>query len=93
MNTDNKLQTLDGLIARLKELREIAGRDCEVVCGQSFNSERELLTITMVSLDSCPQKLSEHIAILVELKLFIEERKKALLEYQRKQFEKTSSTV
>ena len=93
MNTDNELQTLDGLIARLKKLREIAGRDCEVVCGQSFNSERELLTITMVSLDSCPQKQSEHIAILVEPKLFIEKRKKALLEYQRKQFEKTRSTV
>ena len=93
MNTDNKLQTLDGLIQRLIELREIAGRDCEVICGQSFNSERELLTITMVSLDSYPQKQSEHIAILVEPKWFIEERKKALLEYQRKQFEKASSTV
>lgn len=93
MNTDNKLRTLDGLIQRLIELRDIAGRDCEVVCGQSFNSERELLTITMVSLDSCPQRQSEHVAILVEPKLFIEERKKAVLEYQRKQFKKVSSTL
>ena len=38
MNTDNKLTTLDGLIQRLTELREIAGKDCTVVFGKSFDS-------------------------------------------------------
>lgn len=63
---DNKLMTLDGLIERLTELREIAGKDCPVVVGKSFDSKKERLKITLVSLDSSPKKGKQHVAFLVE---------------------------
>ena len=86
MNTDNELSTLDGLIRRLTELREMAGQDCSVVCGKSFDSTKEQLTITMVSLDSCPQAKTKQVAILVEPKRSVEEQNSAFLDWQEKQF-------
>lgn len=88
MNTENKLISLDELIQRLIELREIAGQDCQVVCGKSFDSTKEQLSITMVSLDSCPQTKAKQVSILVEPKISAEERHSAFLEWQTKQFKR-----
>jgi hypothetical protein len=63
---NNKLMTLDGLIERLKELREIAGCDCPIVLGKSFDSRKERLKLTMVSLDSMANGSNKHVAMLVE---------------------------
>lgn len=89
MDTENKLIGLDGLIQRLTELREIAGQDCQVVCGKSFDSIKEQLFITMVSLDSYPQTKVKQVAILVEPKISAEERRSAFLEWQTKQFKRS----
>jgi len=62
----NKLMTLDGLIERLTELRDIAGEDCPIVVGKSFDSKKERMKITLVSLDSSPEKGKQHVAFLVE---------------------------
>ncbi|MBP5457616.1 MAG: hypothetical protein J6Y37_14085 [Paludibacteraceae bacterium] len=62
----NELMTLDGLIQRLTELREIAGGDCPVIIGKSFDSKKERLKFTMVSLDSTPLKGTQCVAMLVE---------------------------
>jgi len=86
MDTKNELISLDGLIQRLTELRDIAGQDCQVVCGKSFDSTKEQLSITMVSLDSCPQTKVKQVAILVEPKLSPEEQSIAFYEWQNKQF-------
>ena len=88
MNTENKLISLDGLIQRLTELREIAGQDCQVVCGKSFDSTKEQLSITMVSLDLCPQTKAKQVAILVEPKRSAEERHSDFLEWQKEQFKR-----
>ena len=58
--------TLDGLIERLTELRDIAGEDCPIVVGKSFDSKKERMKITLVSLDSSPKKGKQHVAFLVE---------------------------
>ena len=62
----DKLNTLDGLIERLQELRETNGGDCPVVAGKSFDSTKERHKITMVSLDYCPQRQESKVAILFE---------------------------
>ena len=88
MNIENKLISLDELIQRLTELREIAGQDCQVVCSKSFDSAKEQLFITMVSLDLCPQTKAKQVAILVESKMSAEEWDSAFLEWQNKQFKR-----
>lgn len=71
---NNELMTLDGLIQRLTELRENAGTDCPIIIGKSFDSTKEQLTITMVSLDLYPQAKKQEVAILVEPKSYIEKK-------------------
>ena len=63
---DNKLRTLDGLIERLTELREIAGKDCPILLGKSFDSKKERMKITMVSLDSFSKSGKQYVAFLAE---------------------------
>ena len=63
---DNKLMTLDGLIERLTELREIAGEDCPIVLGKSFDSRKERMKFTMVSLDSNLKSGKQYVAFLAE---------------------------
>jgi len=58
--------TLDGLIERLTELREIAGGDCPIVLGKSFDSKKERMKFTMVSLDRCPKSGKQYVAFLAE---------------------------
>lgn len=48
----NKLMTLDGLIERLQELREIVGTDCPINIGHNFDKTKNDSIITMVCLDS-----------------------------------------
>ena len=62
----NKLMTLDGLIERLTELREIAGKDCPIVLGKSFDSKKARMKFTMVSLDSYPKGGQQYVAFLAE---------------------------
>ena len=66
MNNGNKLMTLDGLIERLTELREIAGGDCRIIVSESFDPKKARMKITMVSLDSNPTKGTQYVAVLVE---------------------------
>lgn len=86
------LMTLDGLIERLTELREIAGKDCPIIIGKSFDSEKERLKITMVSLDTRPQSNTQSVAILTEnlpvLPVFSPKEKKAEFETAFTAFEK-----
>ena len=63
---DNKLMTLDGLIERLTELRELAGEDCPIVLGKSFDPQKERMKFTMVSLDSYPKSGKQYVAFLAE---------------------------
>ena len=63
---DNKLMTLDGLIERLTELRELAGKDCPIVLGKSFDPQKERMKFTMVSLDSYPKSGKHYVAFLAE---------------------------
>ena len=58
--------TLDGLIERLTELRELAGCDCPIVLGKSFDSRKERMKLTMVSLDSMANGSNQRVAMLVE---------------------------
>lgn len=63
---NNKLMTLDGLIERLTELRELAGGDCRIIVGESFDSRKEKRKLTMVSLDSNPLRGTQYVSMLVE---------------------------
>lgn len=58
--------TLDGLIERLTEIRELAGCDCPIVLGKSFDSRKERLKLTMVSFDSMADGSNKQVAMLVE---------------------------
>ena len=62
----NKLMTLDGLIERLTELRKIAGKDCPIVLGKSFDPKKEQMKFTMVSLDSYPKSGKQYVTFLAE---------------------------
>ena len=91
MNNGNKLRTLDGLIERLTELREIAGCDCPVVLGNSFDPTKDRLIITTTSLDCHPQNGTQQVAILVEPERHLEveqEIYEAYLVRQCEQFKK-----
>ena len=64
---DNALMTLDGLINRLIDIREIAGSDCPIVIGKSFNPRKDRMKLTMVSLDSSFKHGTKHrVSMLVE---------------------------
>lgn len=63
---NDNIMTLDGLIGRLTELREEAGRNCPVVFGKSFDPKKELMKLTMVCLDSFPQGGDMYVAMLAE---------------------------
>ena len=62
----NNLMTLDGLIQRLTELRDMAGSDCPVVLGKFFDPTKALMKLTMVSLDSIPGEGIQYVAMLAE---------------------------
>ena len=63
---ENSLMTLDGLIQRLTELREDAGADCPIILGRSFDSKKERMKLTMVSLDTNPMKGTQYVTMLAE---------------------------
>ena len=58
--------TLDGLIERLTELRKLAGEDCPIILGKSFDPQKERMKFTMVSLDSYPKSRKQYVAFLAE---------------------------
>lgn len=62
----SNLMTLDGLIQRLTELREEAGTDCPIILGKSFDSKKERMKLTMVSLDNNPMKRTQYVAMLAK---------------------------
>lgn len=60
----NELLTLDGLIARLTELRDYIGKDCRVVVGPNFDSRKNCGCITVASLDQTSK--DEYVSLTVE---------------------------
>lgn len=61
----NKLMTLDGLIERLQEIREYAGKDLPIHAGDSKNDK----LITMVCLDT-RNGIDKCVSIIVERPLY-----------------------
>jgi len=52
MGMENELISLDGLIKRLTEIREILGHDCPVVVSTNFDTRKNANKVVMASLDT-----------------------------------------
>ena len=52
METMNKLMTLDGLIERLQEIRDTAGRDLPIIAETKYGCRKTDSVITMVCLET-----------------------------------------